>query len=960
MNQIQSENKYESIVLEEEIENYEPTEEEIIEYASYLGMDIENEKELLWIARSGLKAPLPQGWKPCQTQDEEIYYFNFDTGESRWDHPCDEQFRKLYLDEKNKLYQKRAQTTFQLKDIAAEPITEDDFEDELETCERKKDYRKSSRGINATQRSSNEGEKVNKEQRKKQNEQGQNNNQPFDNKSQKENNLNSRNEQLFQSDIKNQKNQNNILNESKLHLTKSPANLTSSLYASTIEDPSQLFSNNQSVKQKINNNQNGQKYFNSVKKQLEDVNESKSILFQNQDIAQGDSFIQQKQLQIDQEIQQKINEVQQQLENDFLQFQKELETNFESQKQEIIKVYSDKIADSKIKQDYQKQTEKNKIVQELEQFQHTEILNQQQQLQNNFLNLKKNYEENAKIFEEEIEQLCVSKLEQLESEIKDLKQIKEDQEKGIQNIEQDHQEILKQLAEDFEKQKIEVNQKVEDQIKRAIEKEQKNFEKDLESFQVIWEQQFQIQEMSPIEEEAYRQTTKIEFDKKYKEFQIDLLREQENKRHLVFDRIRKEEIINFEKNKMKKKNEYEIILEEKRLEIQKLLASQESLFEKEVRQLESKQKEKYEEFSNIQAKQLENQIQNLELQKQQLIEQIQKEEPVLTDIQNLDIQLHQIINSFQNSIDELNDRKNKLQEELVKQNKTFEDIQRQKQEQESVLNEINLQILNQENINQQFAFQMNLQQKNLEDEKKAEVKLRQTLEQFRSNNVPNNYFSQQNNMNLFADEQNSFGYKIDESSIINNEDIQNNTEIDRLQKEVEQLKNIIQREDNPYRSDQNYYSNKENNAIENISNQQEALRKRMEKRNYHQSENQNMNYANQYKTIQNDREYHELIQKRDQLLRDRKQFIFMQQQNVNQGQIQNDSLTQNILTMMDQKIQKINLKIKQYEQELKFNSRNVQKIKGTQYSSKKNYHKLSNQEDLEDQQINMEGFSRIM
>ncbi|EAS03742.2 WW domain protein (macronuclear) [Tetrahymena thermophila SB210] len=955
MNQIQSENKYESIVLEEEIENYEPTEEEIFEYASYLGMDLENEKELLWIARNGLKAPLPQGWKPCQTQDEEIYYFNFDTGESRWDHPCDEQFRKLYLEEKNKLYQKRAQTTFQLKDIAAEPITEDDFEDELETCERKKDYRKSSRGINGTQRSSNEGEKVNKEQMKKQNEQGQNNSQLIDNKSQKENNLNSRNEQFFQSDKKNQKNQNNILNESKLHLTKSPANLTSSLYASTIEDPSQIFSNNQSIKQKINN-QNGQKYFNSVKKQLEDVNESKSILFQNQDLAQEDSYIQQKQLQIDQENKLKINEIQQQLENDFAQFQKDLERNFESQKQEIIKVYSDRIADNKIKQDYQKQTQKNKIIQELEQFKHTEILNQQQQLQNNLLHVRKNYEENTKIFEEEIEQLCVSKLEQLESEIKDLKQIKEDQEKGIQNIEKDHQEILKQLSEDFEKQKIEVNQKVEDQIKKAIEKEQKNFEKDLESFQLIWEQQFQIQEMSPIEEEAYRQTTKIEFEKKYKEFQIDLLREQENKRHLVFDRIRKEEIINFEKNKMKKKNEYEIILEEKRLEIQKLLASQENLFEKEVRQLENKQKEKFEEFSNVQVKQLENQILNLEQQKQQLIEQIQKEEPVLTDIQNLDIQLHQIINSFQNSIDELNDRKNKLQEEIIKQNKTFEDIQKQKQEQESVLNEINLQILNQENINQQLAFQMNLQQKNLEDEKKAEVKLRQTLEQFRSNN----YFSQQNNLNLFADEQNSFGYKIDESSIINNEDLQNNTEIDRLQKEVEQLKSLIQKEDNPYRSDQNYYSNKENNAIDNISNQQEAIRKRMEKRNYHQIENQNINYANQYKTIQNDKEYYELIQKRDQLLRDRKQFLFMQQQNLNSGQIQNDPLTKNILNMMDQKIQKINLKIKQYEQELKYNQRNIQKIKGTQYSSKKNYHKLSNQEDLEEQQINMEGFSRIM
>lgn len=81
-----------SIVLEEEIDpNYEPTEKEVIEYATWLGMDLEGEKDLFWIAREGLKAPLPENWKPCKTTDtEEIYYFNFATGQSTWDHPCDE------------------------------------------------------------------------------------------------------------------------------------------------------------------------------------------------------------------------------------------------------------------------------------------------------------------------------------------------------------------------------------------------------------------------------------------------------------------------------------------------------------------------------------------------------------------------------------------------------------------------------------------------------------------------------------------------------------------------------------------------------------------------------------------------------------------------------------------------------------------------------------------------------
>lgn len=80
-----------SIVLEEEIDpSYEPTEEEIVEYAKWLGFDTDADKDLLYIAKEGLKAPLPPDWKPCQTTDTtEIYYFNFKSGESSWDHPCD-------------------------------------------------------------------------------------------------------------------------------------------------------------------------------------------------------------------------------------------------------------------------------------------------------------------------------------------------------------------------------------------------------------------------------------------------------------------------------------------------------------------------------------------------------------------------------------------------------------------------------------------------------------------------------------------------------------------------------------------------------------------------------------------------------------------------------------------------------------------------------------------------------
>ena len=53
--------------LEEELdENYEPTVDEIEEYAKYLGMDLQNDRNLFYIAKEGLKAPLPGPWKPCK------------------------------------------------------------------------------------------------------------------------------------------------------------------------------------------------------------------------------------------------------------------------------------------------------------------------------------------------------------------------------------------------------------------------------------------------------------------------------------------------------------------------------------------------------------------------------------------------------------------------------------------------------------------------------------------------------------------------------------------------------------------------------------------------------------------------------------------------------------------------------------------------------------------------------
>ena len=71
----------------------------VLEHAEYLGiMDPHGEdKSLLWIAERSLLAPLPEGWIQMSTETGQVYYFNEQTGESDWNHPCDEEFRNLFL-----------------------------------------------------------------------------------------------------------------------------------------------------------------------------------------------------------------------------------------------------------------------------------------------------------------------------------------------------------------------------------------------------------------------------------------------------------------------------------------------------------------------------------------------------------------------------------------------------------------------------------------------------------------------------------------------------------------------------------------------------------------------------------------------------------------------------------------------------------------------------------------------
>ena len=76
-------------------------------FCEWLGMDPVTERSLMWIAREALKAPLPENWRICYTEDRDVYYFNMRTGESIWDHPMDAYYTALFKQERAKLEKKR-------------------------------------------------------------------------------------------------------------------------------------------------------------------------------------------------------------------------------------------------------------------------------------------------------------------------------------------------------------------------------------------------------------------------------------------------------------------------------------------------------------------------------------------------------------------------------------------------------------------------------------------------------------------------------------------------------------------------------------------------------------------------------------------------------------------------------------------------------------------------------------
>lgn len=87
----------------EQEEVMEISEEELLGYAEFIGIHLPEEEDLLWIAEEGLYADLPDGWEAEESADNsEIMYINLRTGQRTYEHPCDEYYKQLVVQERRK------------------------------------------------------------------------------------------------------------------------------------------------------------------------------------------------------------------------------------------------------------------------------------------------------------------------------------------------------------------------------------------------------------------------------------------------------------------------------------------------------------------------------------------------------------------------------------------------------------------------------------------------------------------------------------------------------------------------------------------------------------------------------------------------------------------------------------------------------------------------------------------
>lgn len=98
----------------------------------HIGIQLPEEHYLLDLAREGINANLPDGWKVYQTPDEELVYRNLVTGQFLEEHPVDELFRQQVIKFRENLQEEMEGSSKELSEIQEE----NQFGNESEVYER--------------------------------------------------------------------------------------------------------------------------------------------------------------------------------------------------------------------------------------------------------------------------------------------------------------------------------------------------------------------------------------------------------------------------------------------------------------------------------------------------------------------------------------------------------------------------------------------------------------------------------------------------------------------------------------------------------------------------------------------------------------------------------------------------------------------------------------------------------
>mmetsp|Transcript_17212 Transcript_17212/g.48011 ORF Transcript_17212/g.48011 Transcript_17212/m.48011 type:complete len:1169 (+) Transcript_17212:260-3766(+) len=80
-----------------------PTPDEVLDMASYLGLDHMKEYSLMWVAKQAVQVALPPNWEELEDPDGNVYFYDKATGKSSIKHPMDDYFFALVQEERRKI-----------------------------------------------------------------------------------------------------------------------------------------------------------------------------------------------------------------------------------------------------------------------------------------------------------------------------------------------------------------------------------------------------------------------------------------------------------------------------------------------------------------------------------------------------------------------------------------------------------------------------------------------------------------------------------------------------------------------------------------------------------------------------------------------------------------------------------------------------------------------------------------